>query len=72
MRIDSLILPKRNMHESTLICIHGRKVDGLMLGDRTRSCRFSHSGNLVMPTTLISLDIDGNRIPEAKFTTHQE
>ena len=72
MSIDCIITTKRNMNQSTLIGIHRRKRHTLMSTDSALGSRLSHSGNLVLTATLITLDIDDNRIPKAELTTYQQ
>ena len=70
--IDCIITTKRNMNQSTLIGIHRRKRYTLMSTDSALGSRLSHSGDLVLTATLITLDIDDNRIPKAELTTYQQ
>lgn len=70
--IDCIITTKRNMNQSTLIGIHRRKRHTLMSTDSALGSRLSHSGDLVLTATLITLDIDDNRIPKAELTTYQQ
>lgn len=70
--IDCVITTKRNMNQSTLIGIHRRKRHTLMSTDSALGSRLSHSGDLVLTATLITLDIDDNRIPKAELTTYQQ
>ena len=43
-----------------------------MSTDGALGSRLSHGGNLVLSTALITLDVDNDRIPKAKLTTHQQ
>ncbi len=70
--IDCIITTKRNMNQSTLIGIHRRKRHTLMSTDSALGSRLSHSGDLVLTATLITLDIDDNRIPKTELTTYQQ
>lgn len=70
--IDCIITTKRNMNQSTLIGIHRRKRHTLMSTDSALGSRLSHSSDLVLTATLITLDIDDNRIPKAELTTYQQ
>lgn len=72
MSIDSIITTKRNMNQSALIGIHRRKRHTLMRTDSTLGSKLSHSGNLVLTTTLITLDVDDYRIPKAELATYQQ
>lgn len=72
MCIDCIITTKRNVNQSALIGIHGRKRNTLMSTDSTLGGRLSHSGNLVLTTTLVTLNVDDNRIPKAKLTAYQQ
>ena len=72
MGIDGIIATKCDMNQSALISIHGRKRNTLMSTDGTLGGRLSHRGNLVLPTTLIALDVDDDRIPKAKLAAHQQ
>lgn len=72
MSIDCIITTKRNMNQSALIGIHRRKRHTLMSTDSTLGSRLSHSGDLVLTTTLITLDVDDYRIPKAELATYQQ
>ncbi len=72
MRVDSIVTTKGNMNQSTFVGIHGRQGNTLMSTDSALGSRLSHSGDLVLTATLITLDIDDNRIPKAELTTYQQ
>ncbi len=72
MCIDCIITTKRNVNQSALIGIHGRQGNALMSTDCTLGSRLSHSGNLVLTTALVTLNIDDNRIPKAELTANQQ
>ena len=72
MSIDSIITTKCNVNQSALIGIHGRKRNTLMSTNSTLGSRLSHSGDLVLTATLVTLNVDDNRIPKAELTTYQQ
>ena len=72
MSIDSIITTKCNVNQSALIGIHGRKRNTLMSTNSTLGSRLSHSGDLVLTATLVTLNVDDNRIPKAELTAYQQ
>lgn len=72
MCIDCIITTKRNVNQSALIGIHGRKRNTLMSTDSTFGSRLSHSGDLVLTAALVALNVDDNRIPKAELTAYQQ
>ena len=72
MCIDCIITTKRNVNQSALIGIHGRKRNTLMSTDSTLGSRLSHSGNLVLTPTLVTFNVDDNRKPKAELTAYQQ
>ena len=72
MSIDSIITTKCNVNQSALVGIHGRKRNTLMSTNSTLGSRLSHSGDLVLTATLVTLNVDDNRIPKAELTAYQQ
>ena len=72
MSIDSIITTKCNVNQSALIGIHGRKRNTLMSTNSTLGSRLSHSGDLVLTATLVTLNVDDNWIPKAELTAYQQ
>ena len=72
MSIDRIVATKCNMNQSALIGVHRRKRNTLVSANSTLGSRLSHRGNLVLTTTLVSLNVHHNRIPKAKLTAYQK
>lgn len=60
------------MNKTAFIGIHGRKGNGAVLTNCTRSRGVGHRYNLVMAATLVAFHVNNNWIPETKLTANQE
>lgn len=72
MRVDSIVTTKGNMNQSTFVGIHGRQGNTLMSANSALGGGLGHRSNLVLTTTLVTLNVDDNRIPKAELTAYQQ
>lgn len=72
MGINLSVITKRDMNETTLIGGHGRKLYRPTLAQSASGSRLRHRNNLILAATLISLDINYNRITKTELPTHKQ
>ena len=61
-RLDTIVVPKGDMHQSTLVRRHGTKLHAAVLTRRSIGRRTSDRLELLTLTTLLSFDVDDHRI----------
>ena len=71
MGFNLRVLPERDMNQSTFISTHRRQGHGAILLEGTVGSRDSHRNNLIVPTALVSFNINNNGIPESELPAHK-
>ena len=61
-RLDTIVVPKGDMHQSTLVRRHGTKLHAAVLTRRSIGGRTGDRLELLTLTTLVSFDVDNHRI----------
>lgn len=72
MGVNGIVTTKCNVNQSALIGIHGRQGNTLMSANSALGGGLGHRSNLVLTTTLVTLNVDDNRIPKAELTAYQQ
>ena len=61
-RLDTIVVPKGDIHQSTLVRRHGTKLHAAVLTRRSIGGRTGDRLELLTLTTLVSFDVDNHRI----------
>ena len=72
VRIDPIIVTKRDVNKTTLIRTHRRKVYRATLCHSTSGSALRHPDHLIMAAALIALNINGDRIAETELTAYKQ
>ena len=68
---DLRIISQSKVNQTTVIRIHGSKLDAGTMALSTRSSVESHLLNLLLCTTTVALDVNNNGIVELETTAHE-